>query len=128
MYQGKADLSMCLPYLKERAETFSGYVINNTPNAIFVMDENLCVQQINKAACALFNLKSAADILGSPIVRVLNPADYLSVITTGMPVRDKKHYLAEYDKYVEESIVYDREYHIVFSIMRDITAEEQSKA
>ena len=128
VYQGKADLSMCLPYLKERAETFSGYVINNTPNAIFVMDENLCVQQINKAACALFNLKSAADILGSPIVRVLNPADYLSVITTGMPVRDKKHYLAEYDKYVEESIVYDREYHIVFSIMRDITAEEQSKA
>ncbi len=31
VYQGKADLSMCLPFLKEKAETFSGYVINNTP-------------------------------------------------------------------------------------------------
>lgn len=128
VYQGKADLTMCLPFLKERAETFSGYVINNTPNAIFVLDENLCVQQINKAACALFNLNSPADIIGSPIVRLLNPADYLSVITSGVPVRDKKHYLAEYKKYVEESIVYDHEYHIVFSIMRDITDEEERQA
>lgn len=128
VYQGKADLTMCLPYLKERAETFSGYVINNTPNAIFVLDEALCVQQINKAACALFNLKTEQDILGCPIVRVLNPVDYLGVISSGVPVRDKKHYLAEYDKYVEESIVYDKEYHIVFSIMRDITEEEHQRA
>lgn len=128
VYQGKADLSMCLPFLKEKAETFSGYVINNTPNAIFVLDENLCVQQINKAGCALFNLKTPSDILGSPIVRLLNPADYLGVMTSGVPIKEKKHYLAEYKKYVAETIVYDREYHIVFSIMRDITSEEERQS
>ena len=128
VYQGKADLSMCLPFLKEKAETFSGYVINNTPNAIFVLDENLCVQQINKAGCALFNLKTPSDILGSPIVRLLNPADYLSVMTSGVPIKEKKHYLAEYKKYVAETIVYDHEYHIVFSIMRDITSEEERQS
>ena len=128
VYQGKADLSMCLPFLKEKAETFSGYVINNTPNAIFVLDENLCVQQINKAGCALFNLKPPSDILGSPIVRLLNPADYLGVMTSGVPIKEKKHYLAEYKKYVAETIVYDHEYHIVFSIMRDITSEEERQS
>ena len=128
VYQGKADLSMCLPFLKEKAETFSGYVINNTPNAIFVLDENLCVQQINKAGCALFNLKTPSDILGSPIVRLLNPADYLGVMTSGVPIKEKKHYLAEYKKYVAETIVYDHEYHIVFSIMRDITSEEERQS
>ena len=128
VYQGKADLSMCLPFLKENAETFSGYVINNTPNAIFVLDENLCVQQINKAGCALFNLKTPSDILGSPIVRLLNPADYLGVMTSGVPIKEKKHYLAEYKKYVAETIVYDHEYHIVFSIMRDITSEEERQS
>ncbi|MEG0178638.1 MAG: [Fe-Fe] hydrogenase large subunit C-terminal domain-containing protein [Oscillospiraceae bacterium] len=124
VYQGKADLSMCLPYLKEKAETFSGYVINTTPNAIFVMDEDLCVQQINKAACNLFNLNSPSDILGSPIVRILNPSEYLNAMSSTNPVREKKHYLAEYHKYVSETIVYDHEYHIIFSIMRDITNEE----
>lgn len=128
VYQGKADLSMCLPFLKEKAETFSGYVINNTPNAIFVLDENLCVQQINKAGCALFNLKTPSHILGSPIVRLLNPADYLGVMTSGVPIKEKKHYLAEYKKYVAETIVYDHEYHIVFSIMRDITSEEERQS
>ena len=128
VYQGKADLSMCLPFLKEKAETFSGYVINNTPNAIFVLDENLCVQQINKAGCALFNLKTPSDILVSPIVRLLNPADYLGVMTSGVPIKEKKHYLAEYKKYVAETIVYDHEYHIVFSIMRDITSEEERQS
>lgn len=128
VYQGKADLTMCLPYLKERAETFSGFVINNTPNGIFVLDESLCVQQINRAACELFNLKTPSDIVGSPIVRLINPADYLTVMTTGIPVRDKKKYIAEYQKYVEETIVYDREYHIIFSIMRDITAQETQAA
>ena len=128
VYLGKANISMCLPFLKEKAETFSGYVINNTPNAIFVLDENLCVQQINKAGCALFNLKTPSDILGSPIVRLLNPADYLGVMTSGVPIKEKKHYLAEYKKYVAETIVYDHEYHIVFSIMRDITSEEERQS
>ncbi|MEG0768351.1 MAG: [Fe-Fe] hydrogenase large subunit C-terminal domain-containing protein [Ruthenibacterium sp.] len=128
VYQGKADLTMCMPFLKERAETFSGYVINNTPNAIFVMDEDLKVQQINKAACSLFNLKSPSDILGSPIVRLLNPAEYLAVTTGSVPIKQYEHYIAEYNRYVDETIVYDGEYRIVFSIMRDITEQQQQDA
>ena len=129
VYQGKADLSMCMPYLKEKAETFSGYVINSSPNAIFVLDEDLCVQQINRAGCNLFNLRGPDDIVGSPIVRILNPTDYLSIMNSSCPVsKEKKRYLAEYNKYVAESIVYDREYHIIFSIMRDITNEEEQAA
>ncbi len=34
--QGKANISMCLPFLKEKAENFSDNIINNTPNSIFV--------------------------------------------------------------------------------------------
>ena len=63
-----------------------------------------------------------------PIVRLLNPADYLGVMTSGVPIKEKKHYLAEYKKYVAETIVYDHEYHIVFSIMRDITSEEERQS
>ena len=124
VYQGKADLSMCLPYLKEKAETFSGYVINNTPNAIFVMDENLCVQQINKAGCAMFHLNGPSDIVGSPLVRLINPSEYLAVMTSSVPVTEQKRYIPEYNIYVDETIVYDHSYHIVFGIMRDITQQE----
>lgn len=38
---GKADLTMCLPFLKDKAENFSDTVINNTPNGIIVLNERL---------------------------------------------------------------------------------------
>ncbi len=124
VYQGKADLSMCLPFLKEKAESFSDKIISNTPNAIFVLDEDLNIQQINQAALSLFNIPAGADLKGTPLVRILNPTDYLNTMVTGKSVLDKKYYLAEYKKYVAETIIYDKEYHMIFSIMRDITDAE----
>ena len=34
-----------------------------------------------------------------------------------------RHYLPEYDKYVEETIAFDPEYNLVISIIKDITDE-----
>ena len=48
-------------------------------------------------------------------------------MATGMSVRDERVYLAEYKRYVEQSVIYDKSYHIVMCIMRDITAEAREK-
>lgn len=126
--QGKADLTMCLPYLKEKAESFSDNIINNTPNGIMVLSEDLEVQQINKAAREIMNIKSLSDVMGCPVVRILDPVSYLEVMSTGENIHNKRTYLTEYGKYVEETIIYDKSYHIIMSIMRDITGEEISRA
>ena len=122
---GKADLSMCLPFLKEKAESFSDKIINNTPNAIFVLDESLIVQQINNSACKLFDLNNNVDILHEPISRLIDPSDYLNVVMTGENIYNNSHYISEFHKYVEETIVYDKQYHIIISVMRDITSSKQ---
>lgn len=126
--QGKADLSMCLPFLKEKAESFSDTIINNTPNGIVVLNEQLEVQQINKAACRILNVKRPADVLGDQVIRILDPTVFLDVMQSGRNVHDQRVYLAEYQKYVEQSIIYDKSYHIVMNIMRDITDEEAARA
>ena len=122
---GKADLSMCLPFLKEKAESFSDKIINNTPNAIFVLDEDLIVQQINNSACKLFDLSNSGDILHASIAQLVNPSDYLNVVMTGESIYNKSHYIPEHKKFVEETIVFDQQYHIIVSIMRDITTSKQ---
>lgn len=124
VFLGKADLSMCLPYLKEKAESFSDTIINNSPNGIMVLDENLEIQQINEAALKIMNIKSQRDIMGAPVVRILNPQEFLQVMDAGEEIRDKRVYLAEYKKYVEETVIYDKSYHIIMCLMRDITEEE----
>ena len=127
VYQGKAEISMCLPYLKDRAENFSDTIVKNTPNALVVLNEKLEVQQINKAALKIMNLRKESDILGEPVVRILDPADFLEVLNNGRSIRDKRIYLAEYEKYVEETIVYDKEFRVLLGIMRDVTEEQLQK-
>lgn len=125
--QGKANIDMCLPFLKEKAENFSDNIIKNTPNAIIVLNEELEVQQINAAARDIMNIRYENDVLGEPVIRILDPNIFLDVLKTGRNVHDKRIYLAEYDRYVELSVVHDKSYHIMISIMRDITNEEKSR-
>ena len=125
--QGKAEISMCLPYLKERAENFTDTISRNSPNGLIVLNEKLEVQQINKAALKILNIRYASDIMGDQVVRVLDPADFLQVLQSMQNIHDKPLYLAEYEKYVEETIVYDREYHVLVCILRDVTEEETQR-
>ena len=127
VYQGKADLNMCLPFLTQKAQSFSDTIINNTPNGIMVLNEDLEVQQINSAACHIMNIRHASDVLGDQVIRILDPKVFLDVMSSGRSIRDEKIYLAEYKRYVEQSVIYDRSYHIVMCIMRDVTEEERER-
>lgn len=124
---GKAALSMCLPFLKDRAESFSDQVVSNTPNGILVLNEDLDVQQINRAARRIMNIRHEEDVIGEAVVRILDPSDFLSVLESGRSIHDKRLYLAEYKKYIEQTIIYDHSYHVLTCIMRDVTDEETMK-
>lgn len=127
IYQGKADISMCLPFLKDKAESFSDTIISNSPNAIIALNENLEIQQINKTALKLMNIGRAADVMGEQVIRILDPTVFMEVMDGNKPIHDERKYLTEYDKYVEQSVLYDREYHVIICLMRDVTAEEKEK-
>ncbi len=122
--QGKAETSMCLPFLKDKAESFSDTIVKNTPNGLIVLNENLEVQQINEAAKSMMNIRFASDILGDQVVRILDPKDFIEVKNTGKNIRNKRVYLAEYKRYIEQSVLYDKDSHLLVGIMRDITNEE----
>ena len=125
--QGKAESSMCLPNLLDKAESFSDTIVNNTPNGLIVLNENLEVQQINNAARKIMNIRAASDVLGEPVVRILDPSVFMQVKLSGRTVRDQRTYLAEYKKYIEQTVVYASESHMLIGIMRDITDEEADR-
>lgn len=128
VFQGKADISMCMPFLMGKAESFSDQIINNTPNGVIVLNEALEVQQINNKALEMMNLRRATDVLGEPVVRILDPADFIAVRQTGRNIKEKRAYWAEYRKYIEETITYDRNYKMLICILRDVTQEELERA
>ncbi len=125
--QGKADISMCMPFLMDKAESFKNNIINNTPNGFIILNDNYEVQQINSSALGIMNIRAAADVLGEQVVRILDPQDFIDVKNTGRNIRDKRVYLAEYGKYVDETITYDRNFRNFICIMRDVTEEENER-
>ncbi len=127
IYHGKAEVSMCLPFLKDKAEVFSDNIVNNTPNGIVVVNEQLEVQLINRAARKILNVNAVSDVMGEPVVRIMDPAPFVNALEGGKKTVNKRAYFAEYDKYVEKTIIPDKEYRIIICILRDVTAEEKEK-
>ncbi len=125
--QGKAEISMCLPFLKDKAESFSDTIVKNTPNGLIVLNENLEVQQINNAARKIMNIRAASDVLGEPVIRILDPTPFSQVKTSGRSIRNRRTYLAEYKKYVEQTVVYDTDSRMLIGIMRDVTDEVETE-
>ena len=111
---------MCLPYLQKKAEGFSDRIVNNTPNGIIVLNDAFEVQQINEAAMDIMHIRSASDVLGEQVVRIMDPAVFYEM-------HNRRVYLAEYKRYVELTVVYDTDNHLFIGIMRDITDEEKER-
>ncbi len=122
VFNGKADVGMCLPFMREKAESFSNNVFSITPNAIIVLDEDLCIQKMNMPASHLFGI-SSQKLIGSMIIELMDPTCFQDVLDTGNDVIDKHIYLPEFDKHVELSIVRDEEHHLLFGMLKDITSE-----
>ncbi|HWQ06870.1 MAG TPA: [Fe-Fe] hydrogenase large subunit C-terminal domain-containing protein, partial [Feifaniaceae bacterium] len=126
VYHGKADISMCLPFLMERTERFSNNILSHTPNGILVVNEDFEVQQVNDAAMRMLQITRASDVLGEQLVRIIDPLPFLNVLS-GKSVREQRDYYAEYKRFLELTIVHDKTTHILIAIFRDVTSEEEGR-
>ncbi len=127
VFQGKAEIDMCLPYLMEKSERFTDTILDNTPNGILVINEALEVQQINRAAMKMLHVNMRSDVLGEPLIRIMDPTDFVHAAENICRVRNKRDYYAEFDSYLELTIVNDRKSGNLIGIFRDVTDEENAR-
>ena len=125
VYQGKAELEMCLPYMKERAESVSNNVLDATPNAIIAVDDSLTIQQFNRAAYTLYGIDPAVDMTGHPADEVYDVAELAEVVDSRQNILSERCLLECRGIYVEKSIVYDEEHRLLLIFLKDINKEEQ---
>jgi PAS domain S-box-containing protein len=123
VYHGKAQVHMCLPYMRERAESISNIIINYTPYAILALDKNLVIQEVNKSAQTMFSLKEQ-NLEGKNIVEVLNCDQFVKVLESGENVYDEKYVYEEFGIVVKQSIINVSKHNTIIVIINDITKEE----
>lgn len=127
VYQGKAEISMCMPYMRERAEYISNNVLEFTPNAIVVLDNTLHIQAVNQAACDMFRLVSPKEVAGKYIGEMTDAALFEEALVSRKNVLNRNIYLYRYEKYVEQSVIFVPGQNFVFGILRDMTQEEEQE-
>lgn len=125
IYRGTADYSMCLPFIMDKAERFSNKILNNMPSGVVVVNEDLEVQQLNRTAMTMLNIRHESDVLGDSVVRILDTGPFFTCLESGKSVKKLRGYFSDYEKYFEQTIVYDRSTKILIDIISDVTEEEE---
>lgn len=124
--QGKAEISMCLPYIRERAESFAGKIMDSLPSAVLSVDMELRITQINPAACAIFNLE-AASVIGQNIRTILEEADFVSLLSSGKEYSEAGIFLPDYGVYLDQTLRLDRDNGVIICVLKDVTQERLQK-
>ena len=128
IYEGRAEVSMCLPYMKEKAETYSEKIINVSPEGIITVSKKLKVKQINNAACRIFGIKDPSDIIGYPVSRIMDEYDFVKLMSIDDTQYTDQIFLAEYNVYLERIFICDPQRTMFTCIMRDVTRSRQRKS
>ena len=123
--QGKAIAEMCLPFLMEKQESLSDKIVNNTPNGLIVLDENLNIQLINDSMCNILGSIKPNDVIGKQVTAILDPMNFIETLTE-KNIYMRKEYLSEYNRYVENTIIHDEKFKLLICIIKDITNKELS--
>ncbi len=126
VFHGKAQVHMCLPYMRERAESISNIIINYTPYAIFALNESLKIQELNKSAQQMFNL-GAKNMNGISISEILPCEEFEQVLEGSENVYDEKYVYETYGMVVKQSIINVKQHNTVIVIINDITKEEAQR-
>ncbi|MEI6100690.1 MAG: [Fe-Fe] hydrogenase large subunit C-terminal domain-containing protein [Eubacteriales bacterium] len=122
---GNADIKMCLPHMREKAESISNIVIDNTPHGIFLLDEEFKVLEYNSSAEKMFALKS--NYAGKFAMEIFDCRALEKVKNTGIDLIDDQEYYPEANLYTEQTIIHVKENFMYLIIIKNITNEMQQQ-
>lgn len=126
VFQKKAELHMCLPYMHDKAESMSNFVLDTTLNMIIVVDPDMKILEFNHAARKVFHL-TRAEALEKYLYELIDPSDFLHVMETHENIMGKKVRLDDLGITVSQTIVYMKNHNTVQGVFQDITKEEEAE-
>lgn len=118
---GYADIEMCLPYMRERAENMSYEIIQNSPNGIVVIDKDFKIIDINNKAKSLLGINKFKPKDTSILECIDENTDFIEALSEQRNVYSKQIKISKTNSYIELSISYMKSHNMIFAIMKDIT-------
>ncbi|MBC7237613.1 MAG: 4Fe-4S dicluster domain-containing protein [Chloroflexi bacterium] len=124
--RGMAEPTMCIPYMRRRAESLRQVVMDVTPDAVLIVDTRLYIQEMSPSAEKMFGTR-LSQVVGRPLQSILPATDgFARVRNTGQPLLNETVTIRP-ELVVEQTIVPVKGQSLLVGILRDVTDEQRHR-
>lgn len=122
VFYGYSDIETCLPYLQEKAESMQSIMIEHSPNAVVLLDNELVVQEVNPTFNKIFN-KDNLPVEDMPIKLFVDHPIFEEIIKNKENITNQKIYIKEYNTYYFANLVYIEDDQMIIGFLTDISSD-----
>lgn len=124
VFQKKAELNMCIPFMHQKAESLSNLVMDTSPNLVLIVDQEMKIIEYSAVGEKYFG-KTRQEALTMYLYELIDASDFQWVYDTHQTIRGKKVTYSEYQLSTLQNIVYIEKQDVVLATFIDITKEEE---
>lgn len=124
VFQKKAELNMCIPFMHEKAESFANLVMETSPNVVMIVDKDMKILEYSAVGEKYFG-KTRQEALDMYLYEFIDPSDFQWVLDTHQNIHGKKVTYKEYGVTMLQNIVYIQKENAVLATFIDITQQEE---
>ncbi|HBF39341.1 MAG TPA: hypothetical protein DDW50_18730 [Firmicutes bacterium] len=122
---GMAEVDMCIPYMRARAESKANIICQMTPNAIIVVRSNLEIVEINPAAENKFSC-GRMRVVGQQLATIMDPKHFEEALRSKKLVTGEVTF-PDYGMVAWQGIFYVEKNDVIIGIFVDITEEKKQR-
>jgi iron only hydrogenase large subunit-like protein len=122
---GKATVEMCLPHMRMISEHMNNVIIENTPNAVIVTDEDYHIIGFNQKSVETF-MYSKTQALHMPVDTIIEENVFETVDKTDQIKTMKKHFKKS-NRIFNIMVKYIPNQKLYLGVFTDITSQEKNK-
>lgn len=123
VHNGYADVSICIPYMRSRAESLSSEVISHMPLGIVVLSSEFIIESINRSAIEMLGI----DVFhpeGQQIFDHVSIPEFVIAQSSEENIVDKRIELENNGKVVELTVILLKEHDRLLGVLKDVTEED----
>jgi PAS domain S-box-containing protein len=119
---GYADIDICLPYMRKRAESLAVDIVRNSPEGVMIVDPDMNIVDINASAMKMLGLSGKPEsVVGRPVAESFQPIDFYNAYTRKQRVENPRLHVQATNRYLSLTVSLLSEQNLLFGLMKDIS-------
>ena len=123
VYNGMAEIEMCLPFIREKAETLTNVIFDTVPEMIIIVNKEFYITQLNNRAKNFFGINENISN-GISISKYLDEEVFKKVKGTKENIIKQKIFIPEYESTIIQSVIWVELNQVILFFAHDITEYE----